>query len=134
MGCGFDHLRMRFCLIGNLVHHLNKGIEGGLTFRFGRFNHERLMEQQGEVDGGRMVAIVQQAFGHIERGHFGAFVLDKLMLAQPLDGQFVSVFESFFDIVGIEHRERPDFAQLVTAHREQIGISAHQYRVIAQET
>ena len=53
-----------------------------------------------------MIAVIQQALGHIHRGNACALVLqtvkDELMLAQSANGQLINILQAFLDIVGIQ--------------------------------
>ena len=68
------------------------------------------MEEQGEVDGGRMIAIVQQALCHVHRGDTRRLVLQsvkhELMFAESVDRQFIDILQTLLDIVGIQSCQR----------------------------
>ena len=95
------------------------------------------MEEQREIDGRRMVAIVEQAFCHIHCGNFGRLVLQavehKFVLANAVDRQFVHVLEHCLDVVGIECSQRAHHLDVVGTKGEDIGIGAKQHCEIAQE-
>ena len=52
----------------DLVHHVDERVDGLLGFGFRGLDHQRLVEQEREIDGRRMEAEVQQALRHVERG------------------------------------------------------------------
>ena len=97
------------CLGGNLTHHFDERVYGLLALRFRGLYHEGLVEQEREIDGGSMEAIVQQTFGHIQGGGAGDVVVcavvhqavkHEFVLANTLNGQFVHVLEAFLDVIG----------------------------------
>ena len=67
MGSGLHHLRIGLRLLGNLTHHGDETVERLLRLVLRRLDHQRLVEEQGEVDGGRMIAVVEQTLRHIHR-------------------------------------------------------------------
>ena len=93
-------------LLGNLSHHGNKAIQRFLRLVLRRLNHQALVEQQGEVDGWRMIAVIEQSLSHIHRGNTRRFILQsiehKLMTTDGVDRQFVHILERLLDIVGIQ--------------------------------
>ena len=100
------HVGVGKSLFGYAMHDVNEVIECLLRLGFRRLYHDALVEQQGEVDSGRMVAIVEQALGDVERGDTGALVgqaiKDKLMLAHRVDGQVVGIAQALLYVVGVE--------------------------------
>ena len=66
--CRLHQFRIGLGLFSNLSHHGNETIECLLTLVLRGLNHETLVEEQGEVDGRRMIAIVKQTLRHIHRG------------------------------------------------------------------
>ena len=82
-----------------------------------------------------MIAVVEQALGHIHRGDTCGLILQavehELMTAEAVDGQFVDILERLLDVVGIERGERTHQLQLLATQREDIGIGAHHHRIVA---
>ncbi len=109
MRSAFDHIRGLGCFTGDLSHHGYKLIKCLLALSLGRLYHERFMEKQREIDGGCVIAMVEQSFGNIECGHAGRLVQqpveDKLMLANTVYRHFVKITQRLLDIVGIERGE-----------------------------
>ena len=61
---------LRVCLgfLCYLAHHGDKAVERLLAFVLSGLNHEAFMEEEREVDGRSMVAIVEQTLGNIHCG------------------------------------------------------------------
>ena len=62
-------VRICACLLGNYFHHGNKSVDSVLALILCRFNHERLVEKEREIDSRSVIAIVEQAFRHIHCGN-----------------------------------------------------------------
>ena len=69
------HVGIGLRLLGYLTHHGDEAVERLLRLVLRRFNHQRLVEQQGEIDRGGMVAVVQQTLGDVHRGDTRTFIL-----------------------------------------------------------
>ena len=81
---------------GQIYHRIDKGVHRFLAFGLGRLNHQGLFYNQREVNGRRMEARVNQAFGDIE-GVDAVLILarcaeDAFVLAQLRVGQVVIRF------------------------------------------
>ena len=122
-------------LLGYLAHHGDETVERLLRLVLRGLNHQTLVEEQREVDRRGMIAVVEQALGHIHRGDTGGLILQavehELMAAEAVDGQFVDILERLLDVVGIECGERTHQLQLLATQREDIGIGAHHHRIVA---
>ncbi len=94
-------------LLGYLAHHSDKAIECFLTLVLRRLNHQRLVEEQREVYGRCMIAIIEQAFRHVHSGNTSRLILQavehKLVTADSVDRQLVDILQALFDVVGVEH-------------------------------
>ena len=103
VGCALHQFGVGGGLLGDAAHHRDESIDGVEALALGRLYHQRLMEEQREIDGGCMIAVVEQAFGHVHGGDTRRFVFqtieDELMLAQTADGQQVEVFQRLLDVV-----------------------------------
>ena len=51
----------------DLVHSVGESVERLVRLGLGRLDHQRLVDQQREVDGRRVEAVVEQALGDVER-------------------------------------------------------------------
>ena len=84
------------CLVGNAPHYIDETVERVLALHLCRFYHRRFVEEQREVDGGRMITVIKQSFGHIHCGDTRRLVSkpvkDELMFAKSLNGQAIQVF------------------------------------------
>ena len=138
-----DHVGVGLRLFGNLPEGGDEGVERFLALRLGRLDHERLVEEQREVDGRGMETEVEQALGHVEGGDvcrvavlaaiFGTqAVEDKLVLAQAVDRQFVVVFEALLNIVGAQNGQTAHLSDVLAAQREEVGVGADDDAEVAQ--
>ena len=130
-------------LFGNLVHDIDEGIDGFLALGLRGLNHEGLVEQEREVDGRCVEAVVQEALGYIQGGGtvdvvVGAVideaVKDELMLAYALDGELVSILQALLDIVCAKYRILTYFLDVFLANGKDIGIGAEDDSEVAVET
>ena len=89
------------------------------------------MKQQGEIDRRCMIAVVEQAFGYVHRGHTSTLVLQtvehKLMFTDGINGQFIDILQTFLDIVGIERSQWSHHLDILATECEDIGKSAQFY-------
>lgn len=91
---GLHDLRVRAGFLGDLAHHGDEVVEGFAGLGFGWLDHHGFVDDEGEVDGGRVHAEVEQALGDVERGHVVFFLLAfrrcyELVLAGLWVGDFV---------------------------------------------
>ncbi len=107
VGSGFDDLRVRARLLGDLVHDGDEVVQRLAGLRLGWLDHHRLVHDQGEVDGGRVHAEIEQAFGDIQ-GRDATLVLlalrrgDKLVLAGLRVGDLIIGRQFVLEIVRVE--------------------------------
>jgi hypothetical protein len=64
-----DYLRLSVGLFRDFGHGIDEVVHGFLGFGFGGLDQEALAHQQRKVDGGGMLAVVEQALGDVERGN-----------------------------------------------------------------
>ena len=80
---------------------------------------------------------VEQAFCDIHRGYAGTLIFQtvehELVFAQPVNGQFVNVFQAFLYIVCVERCQRADHLNILTAERENVSVSLYGYVEVAEE-
>src|SRR6516164_6481231 len=94
MRCGFDNFRICASLFGNLPHNADEVIQRFASLRLRWLNHEGLVHDQGEVDGWRHHAEVEDTLGDVERRDT-IFVLlafyrsNELMLADVWIGDLI---------------------------------------------
>ena len=122
-------------LLGNLTHHSDETIESLFRLVLGRLNHQTLVEEQREVDGRSMIAVIQQALCHIHRGDTGRLILQtvehELMTTYSVDRQFIDILQRLFDIVGIESGQRTHQLHVLTTQREDISVGTHHHSEVA---
>ena len=82
-----------------------------------------------------MIAVVEQALGHIHRRHPCTLILQtiehKLMTACRVYGQFIYILERLLDIVGIERSQRTHVLHLITTQREDISVGPQHHSEVA---
>lgn len=94
---GLDHLAIVACLFSDTFHHSDEVIKRVLALSLGGLDHQCLMEEQREIDGGRMEAVIEETLCHVKRGDMAVIVMvatefwtqtveNELMLAKPLNG------------------------------------------------
>ena len=119
VGCRLHLVRIRLCFLCNLSHHSDEGIQRLLRLILRWLNHQRFVEEQWEVDGGSMIAIIQQTLRHIHRGDTRGFILQaiehELMTAHRVNRQFIDILQRLLDVVGIEGGKRTHVLHLLTA-------------------
>jgi 23S rRNA (adenine2503-C2)-methyltransferase len=106
--CLLQELRLLRRLSGNREHRVTEGVEGLLRLGLRRLDHERLGDDEREVDRRRVEAVVHQPLCDIERG---AAVLalhrprreHELVHAEALERQVVDVLEPRENVVRVEH-------------------------------
>ena len=137
-----DH-GIRGGLLGDLAHDGDERVDGLLRLGLRGLDHEGLVEEEREVDCRGVVAVVQQALGHVEGRRAGHVVVgavvdeaveDELMLADALDRELVAVLEAFLDVVGAENGELAHLAEMLATNRQYIRVSAQDDAEIAMKT
>ena len=113
----------------------DKGVQRLFGFRFGRLNHQRLVDDEREVHRRRVESVIQQALGHFQPAH-PALPLPvggehHLVHTGTVIGQGVAVFQGVHQIVGIQHGVAADGMQPGCAQRPNVGIGAHQHAKVA---
>ena len=66
--CAFHDVGILLCLLCYLTHHADESVECLLALVLWWFNHQALVEEQREIDGRRMIAVVEQSLRNIHRG------------------------------------------------------------------
>ena len=76
------------------------------------------MEEQREIDGWSVIAIVEQALGDVECGDTSALVGQaveyKLVLTYRINREIVGITQTFLHIVGIERGYRAYMLDVLT--------------------
>src|SRR5712691_3988375 len=123
---GLDNLRVRACLLGDLPHDADEVIQGLTGLRFGWLDHERLVNDQGEVDGWRVHAKVEDTFGDVERCNTIFFLLmfccsNELVLADLWIWDLIVRFQLVLEVVRIENGALRNVQQSIRAIRANVG-------------
>ncbi len=117
--------------LGRLVQRLRALGLGGL-------HHQGLVDDEGEVHGGRMDAVVQQRLGHVHGGDAGLVLQvlqghDELVHAQAGVGHVIAVRQLLHQVVGVEHRARGGLGDALLAQGEEVGQGLHHHQEVAVE-
>ena len=122
---------------------LGEGVERLLGLGLGRLDHQRLVDQQREVDGRRVEAEVQQPLGEVERLDLQrplhrAAGEDELVHAELAVGERQMLGDAQLpqpreQVVGVQHGGLGGVAQPVGAERADVGVGAHEAAVVAVE-
>src|SRR6266571_7694652 len=132
----FDNLRVCACLLGDLPQDTDEVIQGLAGFCFGWLDHEGFVDDQGEVDGWRVHAEVEDTLGDVERCDT-IFVLlalcrsNKLMLADQRVRDLIVRFQLVFEVVRIENGALRNMQQAIWAIGANISIGTYQYAEVA---
>ena len=78
MGCRLHQLGVVLGLVGYAAHYVDETVERLLRLVLRGFYHEALMEQQGKIDGRRMVAVIQQTLRNVHRRDARRLVLQTV--------------------------------------------------------
>ena len=133
VGRGMEDVGILGGLGGDAVHDVDEGVQRLLALRLRRLDHQGLMEEQREVDGGSVETEVEQTLGDVERrGRLDTLagtvvdeaVEDELVLADGGDGELIGVLELLLDVVGVEGSDGSYLADVLAADGEQPGTGA----------
>ena len=102
--------------LGELQHRADEVVEGLLGLRLGRLYEHGLLHDEGEVDRGRVVAVVYEALGDVE----GLLPLgrldDDLVLAELVVGDAVGAPQPRPHVVGVQDGHVGHVPQLRAVH------------------
>ena len=115
-------------LAGDREHRVAEGVERLLRLRLRRLDHQRLGDDEREVDRRRVEAVVHQPLGDVERG---AAVLPlqaprghhELVHAEAVERQVVRLLQPREDVVRVEHSHLGHLAQPRPPHPH-VGVRA----------
>src|SRR5581483_9030277 len=107
-------------------------VERGLRFGLGRLDQERTVDDQREIHGHRVEALVDHRLGEVERGDAGAFqeavVEKRLVHAWPVaEGLTHQVGEPGPDVVGVEDGILRGLPHAVGAVRQHVAHRADEH-------
>ena len=93
-------------------HRLAELVQPLLRLGLGRLDHQRLGDDQREVDRRRVEAVVHQPLGDVERRDAVLLLQrprreDELVHAQPVERQVVRVLQPGEQVVGVQHGRPP---------------------------
>lgn len=113
-------------------------IQRFLALRFRGFRHERFMNDEREVHGRRVHAVVEKALRRVQRGHAGLFFIpgeghDKFVHAPSRIGDVDGVFQTRHEVIRIEHGHARRFRQSFPAESEDVRKGPHGDEEIAVE-
>src|SRR6266568_588201 len=131
-----DNLRVCACLLGDLPQDTDEVIQGFAGFCFGWLYHEGLVYDQGEVDGWRVHAKVEDALGDVECRDT-IFVLlalcrsNELMLTDQRIRDLIVRFQLVFEVVRVENGALRNMQKPIGAIGANVCIGTHQYAKVA---
>src|SRR6266487_4241428 len=131
-----DDLRVCACLLGDLPQDTDKVIQGLASLCFGWLDHQRLVDDQGEVDGWSVHAKVEDALGDVERCDT-IFVLlalcrsNELMLADQRIRDLIVRFQLVFEVVRVENGALRNMQKPIGAIGANVCIGTHQHAEVA---
>ena len=138
--CGSGPYRVRIgrCALGDPPHDLHEAIERLAGLGLGGLDHERLLDDEREVDGGRVDALVQDGLGDVQRRHAVLPLLapraeHDLVLADPVEGQVVGIGQEDAQVVRGEHRVVGDGPQPLVAVGPDVGVGPHVHPEVPAE-
>ena len=119
-----QQLRLLGRLARDREHRVAERVERLLRLGLGRLDHQRLGDDQREVDRRRVEAVVHEPLRDVERG---AAVLalqrarreDELVHAEPVERQVVRVLQPREDVVRVEHGRLGHLAQPRPPHPQE---------------
>ena len=127
----------------DLLDRLGEGVEALLGLGLGRLDHQRLLDQQREVDGRRVEAEVEQALGEVEGGEAELPLHrlageDELVHAVAVEGDRqalagAALGEAGLEVVGVQHRGLRGLGEAVGAEAEDVGVGADEDAEVALE-
>ena len=128
-------------IVGPLVQHpqhLRRLVQdlGSLGLR--GLQHQGLMDDQGEVHGGRMNALVNQGLGHVQGGDAGlllqaAEIQHELVHTDAVIGRLEGAPELLLQVVGIEHGVLRRLGDALAAQGQQVRQRPDHHQEVAHE-
>src|SRR5436190_10497076 len=135
---GVHHLRVIARLLGYLYHGRDEAVQRLLGLRLGRLDHQRLVHNEREVHRGRVIALVNQALGDVQRLD-ARLVLDvlagqhHLVHTHAVVGQPVRVFELCAYVVSVDDSVLAHVTQAAQPQVPYVGIRPHVHTEVAPE-
>src|SRR5258708_28768036 len=128
---GLDDLGVRACLLGNLVHYAHEVSERLAGLRRGWLDHQRLMDDQREVDGWRVHAKVEDTLGNVKRRDTILLLLafsrgNELMLAHLRIGDLVVGRQLVSEVVRIQNGTLRNMQKTIGSMGTQGRVAVHQ--------
>ena len=126
-----QELRLVLGLVDDREHRLDELVQRLLGLGLGRLDHQRLRDDQREVDRRRVEAVVHQPLRDVERGD-AVLALEaagrehELVHAEPLERQLVRALEAREHVVGVQDRDLGHLPQR-RAVRADVGVRAHEH-------
>ncbi|MNQ64151.1 hypothetical protein D3C85_785620 [compost metagenome] len=116
--------------LGQQAHGVDEAIQLGLGLGLGRLDQHGPVDDQGEVHGHRVEALVDHRLGEVERGDVRAlqpFVVEQgLVHARTLgEGGAHQVRQAGLDVVGVQDGVLGHLTQTVRAVAHHVGQGAH---------
>ncbi|VBB40558.1 hypothetical protein TRIP_E300085 [uncultured Spirochaetota bacterium] len=135
-GRGMKQFRSGFCFGGYGQHGIHKAVQGFLALGLRRLYHQRLGHYQGEVDGGRMETVIDQALGYIQGADAGSDIAHghELVHAGPRVLEFVGFLQPRPQVVRVQDRVFRYAAQTFGSLHPDVAIGADQDAEVTVES
>src|SRR3990170_4057208 len=132
-----QQLRLLLRLPRYRQHRLAEGVQRLLPLRLRRLDHQRLVDDEREVDRWWVEAVVDEPLGDVERLHHLRALADAgeddLVHAGAVVGEVVGVAEAGLDVVGVDDGVLADGAQPLRSERADVGEGADEDAEVAVE-
>ena len=117
---------------------LDECVQRLFGFRFGGLNHQGFVDDQWEVHGGGVEAVVQKPFGYLQPAGAPSLLPiggeDGLVHAAAVVGQEIYVFQGLHQVVGVQYGVAADGPDPRLTQGADIRVGAHEHAKITVES
>src|SRR5579875_2699064 len=118
------------------LERLGQRLEGLEALGLRRLDHQRLVDHEGEVHGGRVEALFEEPLGDVQGAEAVAALQaggreDDLVHARPVEGHVVDVREADPQPIGVQHRTFGDPPEAVAAVHPDVGECPREHERVA---
>ena len=126
-------------LIFNANERIREGVERFLALGLGRLNHQRLGNDEREIDGRSVIAVIQETLADVHGADL-TLASERLGTRHELMhaviiavGYFERAFRSAQQVVGIQHGDLAHLAQAIGPERANVEVATQQNADVAEE-
>ena len=115
-------------LLGDLDQGVGEGVQRVLVLGLRRLDHQSLMDDEREVVGRRVEAVVHQPLGYVQGADIAAFEAtlgDELVHADAVKGHVIGLAQACQQVVGVEDGVPGDIRQSIGTVHGDVGEGAH---------